>query len=372
MKTGITKFININLLLSFILFFSLNATGEVKIIDSETGLPLSRASIFDKNGVFIAVADDKGYIPENISATSFPLNVRYVGYTPVTVNSPDMDVVAMEESTYTLPEVVVDEVSRNILYLQVYVREYHTLDNTKDTIAIFKEQVTDYAIPVGKAKYKGWKKPRLLAEERYEYRKIDKKKSSTDTLVYKEKDNSSHTTNFDITQKFKLPEKLISGETNEYIKQGKYSIEEKWTSTDGYYIYDNDGLANNKDHIYSMNFLGLIGGSKTMDDSHYKFEKGSKSGVGPENLIEASNNWNMSLRGKIMNKATEQKEDTNTAFYSEMFVVDRAYLTAEEAKDLKENAPAVNIKNFKIPEGIPAPPEEVIKLKESVLEKYSE
>lgn len=363
------RLVKLKVLLSILLCLSfVYLHAEVKIVDKENGQSLPKASIFDKNGIFIGVADDNGVIPTTISKGSYPLNIRYVGYQPQYVESPDAGIIGLKESTYELPEIVVDDVSRNILYLQVYVREYHTLDNTKDTIAIYKEQLTDYAIPIGKAKFKGWKKPRLLAEERYEYRKIDKKKSSVDTLVHGEKDKKSFTTNFDITQKFKLPESLVSGEESEFIKQGKYAVEEKWTATDGYYTFDNDGLANNKDHIHSMNFLGIIGGSQTMDDSHYKFEKGTKSGVGPENLVEASHNWDMSLRGKIMDKASEQKEDTKTSFYSEMFVIDRSYLTAEEAKELKNDPPVISLKNFKVPAAIPAPPAEVEKLKGSVLE----
>ena len=356
-------------LLSFVLivssYFSLRA--ETKIIDATTGQPLPKASIFDKNGVFIAVSDNEGIVPQNISKSSYPISVRYVGYIPLKLISPDLGVVSMDETSYTLPEIVVDEVSRNILYLQVYVREYETAENSKDTIAIFKEQLVDYAIPVGKAKYKGWKKPRVLSQQEFEYKKIEKKNSSIDTLMFKD-GGKMRSTNFNIAQKFKMPESILSGDSTEYVKYGKYYPEEKWTASEGYYIIENDGLASNKDHIHTMNFLGIIGGSQTMDDSHYKFEKLSKPAVGAENLIEASQNWDLSLRGKLMNKASEQKEDTKISVYSEMYVIDRAYLTADEAKELKKDAPVVEIKNFKVPDGIPAPPEEVVNLKAAVLE----
>lgn len=350
-------------------FSSFSLKANVIITDADTGMPLAKASIFDKNGVFIGVADNEGKIPENISITSYPLNIRYVGYVPLTVTSPDLGTVTMTESTYTLPEVVVDDVSRNIIYLQVFVREYFTLDNTKDTIAIFKEQITDYAIPVGKAKYKGWKKPRILAEEQYEFKKIEKKDISVDTLIYTEKNNKSYATNFDITQKFKLPETILSGDVSEYVKDGKYSMEERWIQTRDNYIYENDALANDKDHIYQPAILKIFGASaaQTLNESRYKFEKGIKSGVGVENLVEASNNFNIILKGKLFKKATEQNEDTNTSFYSEMFVIDRGYITAEEAKELKNEPPVIDLKKFKLPEGIPTPPEEIVKLKTAVL-----
>ena len=355
----------------FIVFVlaSIPVNAGVVVKDAATGQPLAKASVFDKEGVFIAVADNEGRVPESVSPESYPLNIRYVGYMPVTVTSPEIGVVAMEESTYTLPEVVIDDVSRNILYLQVYVREYHTLDNSKDTVAKFIEQITDYAIPVGKAKYKGWKKPRLLAGEEYSYRKMDRKKASVDTFVYKEQDRKSFTTNFDITQKFKLPEPVLSGEMTEYVKDGKYSVSERWSQTGDSYIYEDDALADYKDHAYQPAILKMMGASaaQTMDESRYRFEKGVKKGVGVENLIEASTNFNIILKGKLFKKVTEQNEDTNTSFYSEMFVIDRAYLTAEEAKELKKDPPYVDLKHYKIPDGIPAPPEEVINLKKEVL-----
>ena len=50
-------------------------------------------------------------------------------------------------------------------------------------------------------------------------------------------------------------------------------------------------------------------------------------------------------------------------------MIDRAYLTADEAKELKKDAPVADIKTFKVPEGIPALPQEVSNLKEAVLKQ---
>lgn len=351
----------------FSIFFNIKA--EVKIADAATGLPLPKASVFDKNGVFIAVTDEEGTVPGSVAPNSYPLNVRYVGYMPVTVASPDSGVVTMEESSYTLPEIVVDDVSRNILYLLAYVREYSTLENSKDTIAIFKEQVVDYAIPVGKAKFKGWKKPRVLDQKEYEYLKIDKKKTSIDTLLYSD-GGKFRSTNFNIAQKFKMPESILSGDSTQYVKYGKYYPEERWSVVGDSYIYETDGLADNKDHLFQPGFLKLFGMSaaQTIDEQKYKFDKGTKKGANVENLIEASENFDIILKGKLFKKATEQKEDTEMAFFTEMFVIDRAYLTAEEAKELKNEKPVVDIVNFQIPEGVPAPPEEVANLKAAALE----
>ena len=359
------------ILIACISFFTLKA--EVKVIDAETFQPLPKASVFDKNGVLITVTEDDGKIPESITSFSYPLNIRYVGYEPLIVSSPDLDVAAMIVSSYTLPDIVIDEVSRNILYLQVYVREYTTLDNSKDTMAIFKEQVVDYAIPIGKAKYKGWKKPRVLGQKQYEYMKFDKKKSSLDTLLYSD-GGKFRAKNFNISQKFKMPEIILSGDSTQYVDHGKYYPSERWSVVGDSYIYEIDELADYKDHYFSPGFLKLFGMSaaQTMDERKYRFEKTNKPGANVENLIEASENFDMIMKGKVFKKATEQNEDTKMNFFTEMFVTDRAYLTADEAKELKKDPPVVDIRNFKIPKGIPFPPEEVVRLKKLVLESIGE
>lgn len=367
-KNIIITFRKYYLAIAFICFsFSMNAGIIVK--DAETGLPLPKASIFDKNGVFISVTEEDGSIPETVLFTSYPLNVRYVGYSPVTIESPNIDEVTMVETTFTLPEVVIDEVSRNILYLQAYVREYATIENAKDTLAIFTEQIVDYAIPVGKAKYKGWKKPRVLAQQEFEYIKIEKKKSSLDTLRFSE-GGKLRSTNFNIAQKFKVPECILNGDSTEYIKYGKYYPEERWSVVGDRYIYETDGLADNKDHYFQPGILKLFGltTGMSMDDHKYVFEKGAKPGATVENLIEASENYDLIMKGRLVKKVTEQTEDTKFAYFTEMFVIDRAYISAEEAKELKKDKPVVNLYNFVVPEGIPSPPAEVVKLKNEVIE----
>lgn len=345
--------------------------AEIKVTDNATGQALARASVFDKNGVFIAVTDEEGIVPESVTLSSYPINIRYVGYIPLKLMSPDLGVVTMDEISYTLPEIVVDDVSRNILYLQAYLRTYVTIENAKDTMASLTEQIVDYAIPVGKAKYKGWKKPRVLSQQRYEYLKIDKKKTSIDTLLLSD-GGKLKARNFNISKKFNMPESILSGDSTVSIKYGKYYPEEKWSVAGDYYIYETDDMADYKDHYFQPGLLKLMGmtAAMSMDDHKYIFEKGSKPGANVENLVAASENFDLIMKGRIIKKATEQNEDTNMAYFTEMFVIDRSYLTADEAKELKKDAPVVDIVTFKVPAGIPAPPDKVVALKEAVLNQW--
>ena len=361
-KTLVALFLTFN-------FFTLNA--EVRVTEAETGQPLPKASLFDKFGLFLGVADNNGIVPSTISLNSYPIHIRYVGYEPIDVTSPDAGVVAMKESTYDLPEIVVDDKSRNLLYLQAFVRSYTTLEDSNDTIGHYTEQIVDYVIPIGKkAKFKGWKKPRTLATKKYKQIKTERKKGSVDSLSYTV-DYQKFSPGFSITDKFEVPAQILSGETTEYAIDGKYSTKEKWNVIGDNYIVEIDEMSDHKDHYYQPAFLKLFGASAaaTTDEARYKFEKNGKN-PSVENLVEASQIWDMILKGKLFKKATQAKDDSKMNHYSEMFVIDRAYLTADEAKELQKNPPVI-APDFKIPEGIPAPPTAVQKLKEKVEAKES-
>ena len=151
-------------------FFSLGVNAKIVITDGKSGTPLPKASIFDRNGIFIAVTDNEGIVPSSVISENYPLNVRYVGYTPVEISSPDAGTVAMEESIYELPEITVDEVSRNLLYIQAYLREYANAVDTQYTLSYFTEKIIDFVLPMSKkAKFKGWDKSRTLAQRNYSH-----------------------------------------------------------------------------------------------------------------------------------------------------------------------------------------------------------
>lgn len=350
-----------------LLFFCgafLNLKAEVRITDATTGQPLPKASLFDKFGLFIGVADDKGVVPSTISNLSYPLNIRYVGYQPIEVASPDAGIVGMQESTYDLPEIVVDDVARNLLYLQAFVRDFTTLEDANDTLGHYTEQIVDYVIPIGKkAKFKGWKKPRTLATKTYKQIKAERKNKSVDSLSYNE-NYQKFSPGFSITDKFVMPTPIAAGEVTEYVIDGKYSPEEKWFVIGDNYIVEKDAMSDYKDHYFQPAFLKMFAASAAMskNESRYKFEKGDKA-PGVENLVEASLTWDMILKGKLFKKLSQASDDSKINDYAEMFIIDRAYLTAEEAKDLKKNPPVIE-SDFKIPSGIPAPPAEIQKLKE--------
>lgn len=361
--------IAIQLLLFLVFSFAFGLNAGIRVTDAKTGQSLPKASVFDKNGVFIAVADDNGYIPENVSSNSYPLNIRYVGYLPINVANPDIGVVKMEESTYALPEITVDDVSRNLLYIKAYERNYQSGTDANDTINYFTERIVDFVLPLTKkAGHKGWNNGRVLSERQYSHIKQKRKNKSRDTLVYREnRYNKSY--GYKIDEECVIPESLLKGDSLKVIIQGKYSPKDVWTKVGDKYVLTRDNLADYKDHVNSPAYLKLLGSTTdfTRQENVYKFSPDTKGKIKPDDLTEAAYFDELLLKGKMWKMASEQKDPIPLKSYGELYVIDRAYLTADEVKELKKNQPVIDI-SFEAPEGIPAPPLEIVNLKAAVIE----
>lgn len=346
---------------------TLPAQAAVKIIDKVSGEPLAKASVFDKNGKFIAVTDDNGAVPSNITITSYPLNIRYVGYVPQDVISPNEGLIRLEETSYDLPEVVIDSESHNLLVLTAYVRNYITRTTGKDTVISFEEQIVDFMFPMTKkAKFKGWKKARVLAQRTYDWGKNSKR----DTVRYTE-GSKGQSYSFNLDDKFILPEAIVAGNAIKEIIPGKYSDKEIWQKRGETYFLEKDGLADFKDHINKPTIAKIMGLTMAMelDEAKYKFHENGKNQFSPEDVMEAAVNYHINMSGKGIKYAYDTKDPIDLSGYGEMFVIDRAYLTSDEAKELQKNPPVIDMK-FKAPENIPLPPSQMIKIKERVLKEH--
>ena len=340
--------------------------GVTKITDKNSAQPLAKASLFDKEGKFIGVSDNNGIIPGNIPAASFPLNVRYVGYNPAIITSPDIDVVSLEETSYDLPEITVDAESHNLLLITAYVRNYITQTTDKDTVVSFDEQIIDFMFPVTKkAKFNGWKKARVLAQRSYDHARTAKK----DTVRYTEGTKGA-SYSYNLTDKFELPDAMAAGNAIQETVAGKYSDKEIWKKRGDTYFLMVDDLADYKDHVNKPAITKMLGLTMEMLQSewNYKFKENDKKRFTPEDVMEASVIWHLNISGKAAKWAYETKNPIDIYGYGEMFVIDRAYLTAEDAKELKKNPPVIDF-GFKAPDNIPLPPPQMIELKERVLKR---
>lgn len=357
--------------LSLFSLLSFSGNAAVVVTDLESGLPLPKASVFDRNGVFIGMTGEDGEVPADIPASAYPVNIRYVGYLPADVHSPDSGVVALEESPYVLPEIVVDDKSRNMLYVKAYVRDYSSGLHSTDTMTYFSESIVDFMIPLAeKPKYKGWKKSRVLAEREYGRVVRDRNGERRDTLTYTENSNTTGRT-FSLSSRFDVPREILDGTERKVVVDGKYGPRDVWTAVGESFLLDRDILADQKNHVSSPALLKLFGMTIdfTREENLYKFDRvEGRSVLRPDMISEAAFFFDVTLKGKAFKWITKQKEPVDISAYSELFVIDRAYLTVDEAKELQKDAPEVDAGSFSAPEGIPPVPAEVRRLKESVIE----
>ena len=156
--------------LSLLLFacpaFSGHARGTVAV-DSLTGSPVPKASVFDKKGNLIGVCSDNGLLPP-VPASAYPLTISSMGYAPASVGSLSLDTVVLRGTEYELPEVLVESKKHQVLHMIGYVREYSTLTTYSDTVMLFREKTVDFMVPVGREKrYRGWTRPRVLASRSF-------------------------------------------------------------------------------------------------------------------------------------------------------------------------------------------------------------
>lgn len=356
----------------FTMMSSTPAIAGIIIADAGSGAPLPKASIFDKNGSFIGVSNDDGIIPATIKADSYPLNIRYVGYSSADIPTPDLDKILMYESPYELPEIIVNEKERNLLHVTAYVRIFSSGIDSTDTLTYFTEQIVDFMLPLdNKAKFKGWEKSRVLASRKYAHIIKNKKTGRVDSLQYEENEHSFGP-QFYLAGKTTVPEALYSGKTSRIGTDGKYSQKNTWTTIGNNYFLMTDMLADYKDHVYSSNILKLLGMTSdlTKYEILYKINSDAKGQIRPDMINEVSYVYDLVMKGKALKWMSGQKEPITIHGYGEMFVIDREYLTADDAKALKKNPPEINAAKFLPPDNIPDIPAEIIKIKQAVVENH--
>lgn len=337
----------------------------VKVTDP-TGDPLARASVFAANGSIAGVCGDDGSIPD-FPASLYPLTIRYVGFEPAVIATPATTDVTMRPVSYDLPELVIDNKSRNVLHLIGYMREYSTMATTRDTSLLYSEKVVDFMIPREKVKkLKGWTSPRVLARRDYA---LFTNSEGLDS-VSNEIDDSftwSQLVNI-VRERIAVPDSLLDGSVRAVTVPGKYSPRMQWRRVGDDYTLDIDMLADKKDHVWSPNFLKFFGLTTDFAElgTTYLFNDISGDGISAENVSRSTFGIKALCRGKMLKWASGTKEPFKLDSYYEFFVTERQYLTPEEAREWQDNPPRPSRLEIRAPEGVMPPDAATMRLVERV------
>ena len=313
-----------------------SATTPV-VVDRTDRAPLPGASVFDSTGKMIGMTDADGNLPQ-LTQTAYPITIRSLGYNDRILDTPE-DSVFLTERVYQLPEIEVGAADRNVVRLICYVREYSNVVSDNISSSMFIEYMVDYFLPrKGAKKAKAQRKPRQLTWRGFSHTTNN---SGLDSVAYM-KYNSSMFSWLDLIELDEkpvvAPDRMKNGAVSDSVA-GKSGLKNLYRQTDNSFTTTFDALAGKKDHTWSPMAFKLLG--LTMDVNGMMmsrtFMRTASGEYLPEDLTNASYTFNATGRGKWIRKAFDSQNPVDLKAYIEIYVVDREYLPAEEAKTLMKN-----------------------------------
>lgn len=311
----------------------------IVVVDSVTSLPLASASVFDKNGKFMGASSSKGVIAF-VSRSDFPINVRYIGFKEKMIEDSELDTIFMQESITELPEVIVASKQRKMLHILAYTREYSTLSTYTDTVSMFREKMVDFMIPDDDGnRNKGWRNPRVLnSKSYYLYTNSEHLDSVTDRCNY-------HFTWSDwvgILPPTELPEKLALSDITTDTLYGKYSPREIWFKNEDRVRLNVDVLADRRSRKWVPNFGQFF--QNNVDFDRFTLQLNYNNVIGgmlnPSDLSGYSFNIESRGRGHGMFKFNKVDEPFYVTTYTEVYILDKEYITMKEARKWERNLSA--------------------------------
>ena len=340
------------ILISVLLFWN-SVNAQERVIDATDHTPVSAASIFDAAGNMVGFTWNDGEFSE-IPVSAYPVTIRCMGYEQLVIQRPENKAWEMTPIAYELEEVVIVPVKRNIQKQTFYVREYLSLSSETDTVTYFSEYMADRFVPTSKdAKFSGDSKFRILESRQYaHYQLFGEDSITTDP----ETPFPSMATFFEpIDKEVVLPKsfKEQEGDNKLYEETGKSGKSLIIKQNDRTFSYSVDVLADTKEHKISPWELKLLGFTMEINEAYITqaYRVNDKGIYLPKDLQEASIVIQADGRGKYIRKALKSDKPIIIRCLDEWYVVDREYLSKEEAKDEYKHKPT-DVK-FVIPSTVP-------------------
>ena len=305
-------------------------TLRIVVVDSVSGIPLNRASVFDKKGNTVGFSDSKGRLPV-IPSKSFPITVSFVGFAEKTVLNAASDTVFLSEKTEELPEYVVKATRQKVLHVLAYVREYSTLSTYSDTVFMFREKMVDFMIvPDIKVKFKGWETPRVLTcRSYYRFTNSSGLDSVSDASTY----HFSWCDWIGISGT-RLPEELRN------VREGSYTVEGRWRPTE---IWSKKGenvkvsvnvLADNGARKWVPNLSGFFNDKLEFDSFHLRFNYDNviSDNISAFELTDYSFDISSTGRGLDLFRFNRPGQSFYVDTHGEVSVIDKEYISVKEAR----------------------------------------
>jgi hypothetical protein len=149
-------------------------------------------------------------------------------------------------------------------------------------------------------------------------------------------------------------ESLKNDSTGYYEKKGKSGLALVQRLSNGVFTFKEDLLADKKNHTLSPWPLKLLGFTLEINQFYTTnaFSINEDGKYYPKDLLEAGFMMEAEGRGKYIRMALDSKTPVTVRTMTEIYVVDRDFLTLEEAKE--ESAKEAPKMDFMIPSNVPA------------------
>ena len=342
------------LLIAFLCAFDM--AGQLRsfvVADSVTRMPLSNASIFDRGGRFLGTSDVKGKVSCAL-ASDYPITLRYLGYHERTVPEPLSDTIRMSESIMELPEVVVESRNNKVLHILAYVREYSALSTYTDTVTLFREKMVDFMLPDdNKSRFKGWNYPRILNSKSYYCFTDSNRLDSVSDCC-----NNYFTWSdwIGVVPAMALPEAIRSAENGTDTLSGKYTPAEIWVKNSDRVSLDINVLADTLSRRWVPNLASFFRNDNIDFEQfrmHLNYGNVTEDLISPADLTGYSFNIESRGRGRGMFQFNRYDEPFFVATYTEVYVLDKEYISVKEARKWERNV--IDPENLVIYEPMEAP-----------------
>lgn len=335
------------------LLFSCPINAQKRVIDATDHSPISTAFIFGASGNMIGFTWSDDVLAE-IPESAYPITLRCIGYEQLVIERPENKVWEMTPTVYELDEVVIVPVKRNVLKQTFYVREYFSMSNESDTVTFFMEHMAERFVPTSKdAKFGGKSSLRILDSHHYSRYQL----SGNDSIIANpESPFPSMLSVFDLNDKeviapASFKELRNTNKLHEESDKSRIALIQKQNAQT--FTMIKGVLSEGKKHIVSPWPLKLLG--LTMDFNQlyatHAYHVNDKGIYLPKDLTEASFVMEADGRGKYLRKALNSEKPIKIRTMIELYIVDRDYLSKEEAKKEYKNKPT-NVK-FVIPSTVP-------------------
>lgn len=338
------------LILSSLLFIEI-AVAQKRVVDAIDNSPVASAPIFNTTGNVVGMTSFDGDFSD-IPESAYPITIRCIGYESLIIEESKDTTILMLPSVYELEEVVVSA-KRDVLKQTFYVREYFTLSNATDTVSYFLEHMADRYVATSEDIKFSKNSLRNRNCRSYVHFKVE----NVDSVAYESEPSFPSflsivqfiNKEFD-TQKFFKDQ---TGATKLYEDKGKSGTTMLLKQNENTLTMVADFLADSKDHDYSNLLLKMIGLSMNIEQlySTFIYEANDSGHYLPKDLIQTGIVMEAEGKGKLFRLMLNSKTPVAINSSIELYVVDREYLSKEQAKkeykDKKSKIP------FEIPASVP-------------------